>query len=291
MLDVAEQNPGGSFQGFSLWQLFRRFKWRISFTFSLVFIESLLDILYPLFIGWAINDLLAGTKQGLYLLLGLGLGSVIIGSARRFYDTRIYSGIYQRIAPEMVRREQARKTDVSRVSARANLLTEFVEFLENSMPQVISAIVGLLGVLIIISALNIQVFLACVGLLLVIALIYAITGKFNYRLNAKYNEELERQVSVIEQGNGPALYQHFQRLMGWNIKLSDLETGNYFFIWLGVVALFVFTPLSAVDREVVNYGLVFSLLMYVFDYIEKVTTLPLFVQQLIRLQEISRRLA
>ncbi len=275
----------------SLGRIFSRFRWRISFTLTLVLIESIVEILYPLFIGIAINNLLENRYEGLLYLLALGLTSVVIGSARRFYDTRIYSGIYRRIAAEMVIREQTLGTAVSRISARASLATEVVEFLENSMPQVIGSIVGLLGVLIIIGTLNVEVFVACLGLLTLVAIIYRLTGKLNYRLNAGYNEELEQQVQVIDAGNTSKLHEHFKRLMTWNIKLSDLEVVNFFFLWLAVVALFVYTPFSAVNSDVVNYGLVFSLLMYVFDYIDKATQLPLFVQQIIRLKEISSRIS
>ncbi|MCG8324421.1 MAG: ABC transporter six-transmembrane domain-containing protein [Thiotrichales bacterium] len=257
----------------------------------MVLIESMLDLLYPLFIGWAINGLLDDNHQGLYMLLVLGFSSVIIGSARRFIDTRIYAGIYEKVTPEMVVRERSRNTEVSKISARTNLLNEFVEFLENAMPEVIKALVGLIGVLIIIGSLNIEVFIACLGLLSIIVLIYLFTGRLNYRFNAGFNEELEHQVRVITYSKDEEMAKHFRQLMRWNIKLSDLETGNYFIIWLAVVGLFVFTPLSAVDSDVVNYGLVFALLMYVFEYIEKVITLPLFVQQLIRLKEISVRMA
>ncbi len=287
---MTETSLNCDLQPFSLWRVFLRFKWRTLFTFSLVLIESIVDLLYPLFIGWAINGLLDGDSDGLYWLLGLGLTSIIIGSGRRFYDTRIYSSIYQTITPEMVAREQARNSEVSKVSARASLLNEFVEFLENLMPEVIKALAGLLGVLIIISSLNFEVFLACLGLLVFIALISLLTGRLNYRLNAGFNEELEQQVGFIAQGGNEPLTEHVKRLMSWNIRLSDLETVTFFMIWLAVVALFVFAPYSAVNSDVVNYGLVFSLLMYVFDYIEKITTLPLFVQQLIRLKEISVRL-
>jgi uncharacterized membrane protein len=72
-----------------------------------------------------------------------------------------------------------------------------VEFLENSMPQMITALISIAGILAIISTLNINVFLACLSLLGLIVLIYTITGKFNYKLNANYNNQLEKQVDVL----------------------------------------------------------------------------------------------
>ena len=274
----------------SLSGIFLRFKWRISFTLSLVVAETLLELLYPLLIGWAINDLLADSYRGIWMLLGLGIGHVLIGSTRRFYDTRLYARIYRKITPEMVDGARAKGQPVSSICARSNLLTEFVEFFENSMPEVISALIGMIGVLSILAALNMHVFLACLGLLGLMALIYLLTGTLNYRLNSGYNAELEQQVACIEQNNAALLNDHYKRLMGWNIKLSDLETGNYFFIWIGVLALLVFAPVAAVSGGSNNYGLLFSLLIYVFDYIGKVATLPLYVQQLIRLREIADRI-
>ncbi len=274
----------------SLRNLIFRFKWRVLFTFALVVLESLLDILYPLLIGFAINDLLDGKYDGIFYLAGLGVTSLTIGSARRFYDTRIYSGIYCQISPEMVEREQKNGSSISKISARSSLLTEFVEFLENSMPEAIGAIVSLIGIITIIATLNINVFYACIGVLLLIFGIYAITGKLNYRLNANYNNQLEKQVEILESQNTNIIRNYYKSLMKWNIKLSDLETINYLITWIGIIALFIYAPITVINSGVLKYGLVFSILMYVFDYIDKVVIFPFYIQQLIRLKEISKRL-
>lgn len=273
----------------TLSSIFSQFKWRISFTFSLVIIESLLDILFPLLIGVAINDLLDNELRGLYYLAGLGGATLIIGSARRFYDTRIYSSIYRKVAVDLVQKELNKGSSVSKISARSDLMTEFVDFLEESMPAVIGAIIGLVGVVIIIATLNLNVFFACMGLLVLVSVVYLVTGSLNFRLNKGFNDQLEKQVQAIESKNIGLIGKHFKRLMMWNIRLSDLETVNYFLIWIAVILLLAYTPLTIIESGVVKYGLVFAVLMYVFDYIEKLVTMPLFIQQLIRLKEISVR--
>ena len=273
----------------TLGSIFTRFKWRISFTFSLVIIESLLDIFFPLLIGIAINDLLDNKLDGIYYLVGLGGVALIIGSARRFYDTRIYSTIYKKVTVELVQKEFNKDSSTSKISARSDLMTEFVDFLEESMPAVIDAIIGLIGIVIIIASLNLDVFWACMGLLVLVAIVYVVTGELNFRLNTGFNNQLEKQVQVIESKNIGLIGNHFKRLMKWNIHLSDLETVNYFVIWVGVIMLLAYTPVTVIESGVVKYGLVFAILMYVFDYIEKLVTMPLFIQQLIRLKEISVR--
>ena len=276
---------------FSINSLLLRFRWKILFTFALVTLEALTGILFPLLIGIAIDGLLEDSIDGVLYLSIAGVAALIVGSARRFYDTRIYSGIYCRITPEMIQNETNKYASVSRISARTGLLTEFVEFLENSMPEMINALISVVGILAIIATLNINVFFACLSLLGLIVLIYTITGKFNYKLNTKYNNQLEKQVDVLTARDSIAIKSFYQELMRWNVKLSDLETINYFVIWVGVIAVFIYTPITVIGAGILSYGLVFSIIMYVFNYAGSIVSFPLFIQQVIRLKEISARLA
>ncbi len=270
--------------------LVSRFKGKVFFTLGLVMAESILGLFFPLFIGFAINDLLDDSLEGTFLLAGLGIASLIVGSGRRFFDTRAYSAIYVKISSEMVAKEQARESSLSKISARASLLTEFIEFLENSLPMIVESIIGVLGVLVIIFILNLTVFWACVVLLLLMAAIYLLSGKRNYRLNESYNNEIENQVAVLTGRNMDNIRKHFKAIAYWNTKLSDLETWNFFALWFGIIAVLAITPMVVITSGVINYGKVFSLLMYVFQYAESLVALPYFIQQTIRLREISARL-
>ena len=222
-------------------------------------------------------------------LAGLGLTALTVGAGRRFYDTRAYASIYETVAVEMVDREKRAGTNTSKITARSTLLTEFVEFLENSMPEIVAAFVGVVGTLLILARINLGVFLACLGLLILVFVIYLLTGRRNLNLNAGYNDELERQVTSIDSKNRRAMVEHFSRLMYWNIRLSDLETVNYSVFFLGVIGLMFYAPIALVT-DGVQAGFVIAALMYVFQYIEGLIGLPLYIQQAIRLREISQRL-
>ena len=277
-------------QTISIQSLLVRFKWRVSITLGLVIAEAVVSLLFPLLIGLAINGLLEKSYTGLIHLMLAGVAELVLGSLRRFYDTRAYSGIYQIIAAEMVSKEHEVNGSLSRISARTGLLTEFVEFLENQLPSLLASIIGLLGVLVIIFTLSQPVFTGCLLLFGLMSAVYLLTGKLNFKLNKHYNDELERQVDVLGARDNRGIRQHFRRLMAWNIKLSDLETINFSIIWLGIIGLLVYAPVILIEKGMLSYGLVFSVLMYVFQYIESLDILPFHIQQLIRLQEISRRL-
>lgn len=273
----------------SIGHIFKRFPWRISLTLSLVLLEAVLGLCFPLVIGIAINHLLEDSYTGLIYLALLGVTALIVGSARRFFDTRAYASIYKQVAPELCSSELKKDQPVSIVSARMSMLNELVEFFENSMPEIISAIIGLIGGLIVIYFLNQQVFFACFCVLILVGLVYVFNGSLNFNLNRGYNDELEKQVTALTSGNITRIRSHVNRLMRWNIKLSDLETVSYFFIWLGIIALFIYSPIAIIKSGTLDYGLIFSALIYVFEFIEQLVMFPVFIQQCIRLNEISSR--
>ncbi|MEE4237875.1 MAG: ABC transporter six-transmembrane domain-containing protein [Anderseniella sp.] len=268
-----------------------RYKGRILVTVGLVMLESALELLYPLVIGLAFNDLVEGSFGGILRLAGLGLLSVAVGTGRRFYDARTYSGIYSRIASEMAESELAKQSSVSKITARSSLLNEFTEFLEWSIPQVIGAGVSLVGILIIVAGLDIRVFFGCLSLLVLVLAVYAATGRLNLRLNASFNDQFEKQVEALESRDRGIIRNYFSTLMRWQIRLSDLDTATFAIVWSGVIALLLFTPISIVERGTLLYGSVFALGVYVFNYIDVVVELPDQIQQVIRLNEISRRLS
>ena len=275
---------------FSLRALMRRFRAKISLTMLLVILDAAANLLFPLFMGFAINDLLNGTWDGLIALAVLGFVALLIGSLQRLYDTRAYASIYETIATELVTKEQQKEATVSKISARTNLLTELVEFMENSFPGIANSIIALIGTLIIILSLNPNIFAACLLASLVVLVVYGLSGRANFRLNKNYNDQLEHQVEVLDSADSHKIAHHFSSLMRWNIKLSDLETLNYALIWLAMITLLLYAIYTAVSSGLTAYGTIFSLVVYVFEYISSVVTLPLYFQQLIRLNEISSRL-
>lgn len=279
-----------TFQTFTLGALFQRFKGKISFTLFLVIAEAVVNLLFPLFMGFAINGLLVSNYNGLISLAILGFASLLLGAGRRLYDTRIYAGIYTKVIPELVDKEQKKESSVSKITARTNLLTEFVEFLENSLPEIVNSFIGLFGTLLIILSLNRNIFVACLIATLFVMVIYWSSGKRNFRLNKGYNDELEKQVDVLTVADKNRIASHFKNVMRWNIKLSDFETFNFSIVWGGMIILLLYSIIAAVDSGITAYGTIFSILMYVFEYMGSVITLPLYYQQLIRLHEISSRL-
>ncbi|MDW3649515.1 MAG: ABC transporter six-transmembrane domain-containing protein [Bacteroidia bacterium] len=272
----------------NLLTILKAHKLRFGFTLALLLVEAALALLFPLFIGKAIEAAMHESIEGVIQLGVLGIAALAIGVGRRIFDSRFYAKLYQRLGSKIMTKLQGQVYSVK--SARLAMIRELVEFLENSLPELISAIIGLIGVVVMIATLNLTVFYASLILSACIFLIYVFSRKKTLRFNQSVNDTFEKQVAVISQNDEKELSLHLKEMMKWNIKLSDLEALNFSFSWTLLIAFLVGSILIAANNPIANYGALFSLIMYVFQYMENVISLPLFYQNYIRLQEIQQRM-
>lgn len=278
-------------QNISLKSLIKRFWKKTVFTWVLVVLEGLSLVMMPMVIGWAVDGLMNKSWSGIIQLAGLSIFLLIIGSARRLYDTRAYAGIYRTVTNELVDNERRRKTNLSKISARVNLFTEFIEFLEMSMPTILQLIISILGTLIIILFINPKVLLVCFIAVVLTMVVYAVSERRIYHLNSGRNDEVEKQVDILETKNKELINGHFKKLMGWQIKLSDLETLNFSIIWIVLGAALIYTIVLMASAGNSSIGQILAVIMYVFAFIDDILNFPLHYQQMVRLQEISSRLS
>ncbi len=268
--------------------LFKKYRLTFGFTLSLVLLEAGIAILFPLFIGYAIDDALTESYNGAIQLGILGLVALIVGVGRRVFDSRFYAKVYLHIGSTTISKIEDSRSSLK--AARLGMIRELVEFLENSLPELISNVIGLIGVIIIIATLNLNIFYGSIIVTIIIFLIYWITSAKTKKLNKLSNDEFEKQVDIISKNDERELNLHLKEMMKWNIKLSDLEAGNFSISWIVLISFLVTSIIIAVSDGIVKYGALFSLIMYVFQYMENVINLPLFYQNWLRLEEIKERL-
>ncbi len=268
--------------------IFSEHKFKLGFTLLLLLLEAGISILFPLFIGFAIDDAIDHNYYGAIQLGVLSLAALAVGVGRRIFDSRLYAKIYQKVGANTISKME---DDLSSVkSARLGMIREFVEFLENSLPELISNVIGLVGVIGIIATLSLNVFYGSLLVSFIVFLIYWITSEKTMTLNKSSNDELEKQVDIISKNDKDELAMHLKQIMKWNIKLSDLEALNFSISWIILSFFLVGTVIISVSDGIVKYGVLFSLIIYVFQYMESVINLPLYYQNWLRLKEIKERL-
>ena len=271
-------------------QVFNRFKLKISFTFFLLTIENILNLLIPFFLGIAINDLIDGTYDGVLYFSAIFFGIIIIGVSRRAYDTRVYSGIYTKIASETVELQIEKKSSDSKVVARANLIEEVSDFFEYELSQGFTSLFGVIGSIIMLFLFDYKIFIAGLIAIFLILLVYLFSEKKIFRFNKAMNDQLDKHVDIISEKNGTSIFKHFKKLAFWKIKLSDLESINFGIIEIILFGLIIFTLIIASTQVDATAGSIFAILAYVIDFSEGVGMLPYIYQQKVRLNEIVTRI-
>lgn len=265
----------------------KQYRWCLRFTITIIIIEALLGVLFPFFIGKAIDGVLNKDITGLKYLGVLGGVLIIMGGFRRFFDTRFYAKTYTEISAKTLKLMQ--KNSHSKKTARLNMLAEIVKFAENELPMIIQHSIGLIGVMTIIAFLNWYIFIGTLISGMLVLSIYLHSGKKTLMYNHNFNNELETQVNVIHSNQQSVLRFHLLKLMKWNIKLSDIETINYSISWVVMIFLLL-TSIKFSAAANLQYGALFALIMYTYQYIESMVNLSLYYQQWLRLLEIAKRI-
>lgn len=268
--------------------LIRVFRGRISLTWAMILVETSLLAFVPLFIGFAIDGLLSGSLRELKHLAGLM--AVLVGASvfRRLYDTRVYGTIRVELGRVQVARSS--ELPLSMLNARFAMGRELVDFLEHTLPEAMSAAVQLTIAVAILFSFSPALALAAGATILSMATIYAFFhGRF-YRLNSALNQQTEKQVSILERRREKATLAHLLSLRRLEVRLSDTEAILYGTIFVVLAGLILFNLWFAATELSITVGTIFSIISYSWDLVEGALALPITLQTLSRLSEITTRL-
>ena len=267
-----------------------QFRWQISLTWSLVQLEGVVWVLLPAVLGYAIDGVLLGEMQGVLWLTSLLIVGVAIGTGRRLYDTRVYTHIYARVATNTIKLQKSQKASLSVTVTRSQLVKELIDFFEYDLTDGFMSLVTIIGALFMLPFFEIRVFFACLFGAILIVIIYLISEKKIFGYNRELNNELENQVNVIDRMPLPGVFRFYRRIAGWRVRLSDLESFNFFLVDFIIVVLIIASVFLSAQATGASAGSIFTVVTYVTNFAEGVFMLPLLFQQYVRLKEISERL-
>ena len=260
-------------------------------TYSLFSLEMLGSLLRPFFLGVAVNDLIKGSYHGLITLSIVHILWLITGTIRHMVDTRTYSAIYTSLVTQFLSRRYG-KSEVSKLSAHSTLAREFVDFLEFDLGYVIEALYSIVGSLVLLYFYDAAVVGICFTLLLPVMAISYFYGKKMKRLTRLKNDELEKQVNIISEGNREVIKRHYDKLRKWQVKISDKEAFNF-----GVIEIMVMVVIAAsllistkLFGTAMLAGNIIGMYTYILKFVSGMDTIPYTVQRLTSLNDITRRI-
>lgn len=258
-------------------------------TFSLVALENLLMLAYPLFAGFAIDAIVRGEARLAVLYALVVLGFWVVGAARRAVDTRTFTRIYAELAVPVVLYQRRQQHGTSKVAARVVLAREFVDFFEKQIPVIATALVSIVGAAAMLLAIEPWVGAAC---LLALSLCLACLPRFatrNQALHERLNDRLEQEVALVGRVGRGSLLRHYRHLSSLRVRLSDREAVAYLLLGVMAALLFVVAITCLASAEQAKAGHIYAVMTYLWTFVGSLDEAPSVVDQLARLRDIGKR--
>lgn len=272
-----------------IYSLLKNYFRKIVLTWLLVVIENILLALIPLLIGFAIDGLLEGDNSDLLNLAGVFLLLILFSVVRRIYDTRAYSSIRLALGIEVDNNHQEEAVSIR--NARLDMSRELVDFLEEDLPELFTAVIQLFAAVIILATIHPPLAYSAIVLMFMMALVYVCFHQYFYKLNGALNNQVEQQVSVLSQKIIGLLKDHLSKLRRLEIRLSDADAVLYGLLFLLITAFVVFNLSTTALIAGITAGTIFAVVSYSWEFAESAIALPMTMQKLTRLREISERLS
>ncbi|MFM8179862.1 MAG: ABC transporter six-transmembrane domain-containing protein [Candidatus Kapaibacterium sp.] len=217
---------------------------------------------------------------------------MIIGTVRQMYDTRTYTAIYKDIVLRFMRTHGGTK-DVSVLSARSTLARDFTEFLEFDIVYIVEAGYNILGSLFMLYFYEPSVLTICAAVLIPVLFVSRQYGRAMGRITRQRNDELERQVDVITSRDEALIEDHYAKLGGWQIRLSDIQARNFGFMEVTVMIV-LGSALVLSHQQTGGEGLwagdIVGIYSYILKFLSGLDTIPYAVEKTATLRDIVRRL-
>ena len=272
-------------------RLFRA-NWRpLLLTYALYNVENVLSLVHPFVLGATINGLIRSEYGGLGLLVGRHLAHLFVGTARQMYDTRAFAGIYTQTVTRLVCRQRDAGVAVSTVAARSGLSRELVDFFEHQLKAVFSSIYGVIGALVMLAVYDPLLVAVCGLMLAPLAVLSRRLARRSSGVNVALNDQLEREVEVIEDGRRGPVSDHYHSLARYQVHLSDLGAWNFLQMEFFVLALIVAALARYCARPGVEAGDIYAVFSYIMMFVNGLDCVPMLTQQLARLHDIGGRVA
>lgn len=273
---------------FTVGSILKQNKKKVVITWLLVALENVFTVLLPLFIGFAIDGLLTGDLSVLYSLAVLFTLLILVSVVRRFYDTRAYGDI--RVDVGACVDAQSSTQNISVRNARLDMSRELVDFLENDIPPLMTAVIQLISSVIILGVFHIKLGISAVIAGVAMLIVYACFHDYFMRLYGSLNNRMEQQVTILSKIPFRGVRRHLERIKSREILISDAEAVVYGIIFLVLCAFVTMNLWLSTCVSAPTAGQLFSITTYSLEFVEAAVLLPITLQTLSRLTEISQRL-
>ena len=272
----------------SMGTLLRVFRFKIVVTWTLTTLETAMLAFFPLLIGRSIDGLLGDDYTAFTQFIAAMAVLTVVATGRRVYDTRAYGSM--RVALGRAQAQRAGGEAISVTNAHLLMGRELVDFLEKEAPLSITGVIQVLVSLMVLFSFHSLLALAAGAAACAMLGIYGLSARRFFTLNSDLNEQSEAQVSALESRDLSRIMAHLVGLRRHEVRLSDTESVVYALIFTALLTMLGFNLWFAATQTGATPGEIFSIVTYSYEFIQMSVILPMALQNLTRLAEITERI-
>ncbi|CAN5517493.1 hypothetical protein BH10BAC5_BH10BAC5_24270 [soil metagenome] len=282
----------------NLTDVIKKFRKGIILTVSLVLIENIAWIIEPYLLGVVIDKLIdkefidptTSTLSPLIAWIGLFLVNSGVGSLRRVLDTKIFLGMFTKIATFVAENSLEKKLSVSKTSARAELSFQYITFLQFRMPEIIDHTISIFGAIIAMYLFDWKISLICFAIIIPLYIINKFYIKKVSVLQKEFHDQYEDVVDVISKQDPAEVSEYYTRLSKPQIKISNLGALNFGVMRFFLLLIFLTVLYISIDLDGFSAGELFSIVAYLWTFVTASENIPELLESYSSLQDISARL-
>lgn len=262
---------------------------KLLLTFSIVALENMLFLAYPVFGSFAVNAVMQGKAWHALTYALVVLVVWLVGAARRSVDTRTFARIYSEMVVPVIVQQRVQGQSASAISARVALSREFVDFFEMHLPTAVTSLISIAGACVMLLILEFWPGVLSVLILLAFALLLPRFTRASSRLYLALNNRLEHDVNMIEHAAEAALRKHYGLVAQLRIWISNREAFGYLCIGLAMSILFGFTFVWITINGYGSAGHIYAITTYLWMFAMSLDDVPRLVESYSNLKDIAAR--
>jgi ABC-type multidrug transport system fused ATPase/permease subunit len=284
-----------------LLDLFRTYKKKIVFIFSLTIVENVAWIIEPWIFGTLIDEFILKANGSVFkmapikflplflwiLLYAINSGT---GTIRRMYEPKIFQNIFADIVGKISRRGQRDNVNTSIIAGRAQLSHEYINFLQYRIPELMEQSIAIIGAICALTIFDWRISTACLLVVVPLGLISQFYNKRVLFLQKDLHDQYENVVDTFVTKKPENIRDIYRSMANVQTKIGKFNGFNFAFMRLTLLIVFLVVLYISIDLDDFTTGDIYAIVSYLWTFISSSEYLPELMESRSSLKDISSRI-
>jgi ABC-type multidrug transport system fused ATPase/permease subunit len=284
-----------------LLDLFKSYKKKIIFIFSLTIVENVAWIIEPWIFGSLIDEFILKANGQVFqlppikflplffwiLLYAINSGT---GTVRRMYEPKIFQNIFADIVTKISRRGSKDNINTSVVAGRAQLSHEYINFLQYRIPELMEQSIAIVGAIIALTIFDWRISAACMLVIIPLGIISQFYNKRVLFLQKDLHDQYENIVDTFVTKKPENIRDIYKSMAKVQTKIGKYNGFNFGFMRLTLLIVFLVVLYISIDLDNFTTGDIYAIVSYLWTFISSSEYLPELMESRSSLKDISSRI-